>query len=314
MAFCRNCGTQIDDGAAFCPNCGTATNPNAAPVQKQAKKPSGPLFWRIYTKAFKALMEKPIRLWGISLLGTLLICVGAALCGFSIPVLAIAVATLFTVSLAAIFLRGYQREQVHCTELFDTFKDWSTIKRVLTGMGWSYLWIFLWALIPIVGPVFAIIRSYEQGLIPYILVKKPELNAIQARELSIEKTKGYKWHMFLADLLVGAAIGVVFAILGGLSAIKYVGAFFFGILVLLYICVIALLPLFMGLVHAAFYEELIGCKEPAGETPAEEAPAAEPAKEIPAEEAPATEPTVELAEETPAEEAPAAEPAEKVEE
>lgn len=266
MAFCRNCGSQINDGAAFCPNCGTATNPNAVPEQKVNKEPRGPLFWRIYTKAFKALMEKPIRLWGISLLGTLLICVGAALCGFSIPVLAIAVATLFTVSLAAIFLKGYQREQVHCTELFETFKDWGTIKRVLTGMGWSYLWIFLWALIPIVGPVFAVIRSYEHGLIPYILVKKPELNAIQARDLSIEKTKGHKWQMFLADLLVGAAIGVVFAILGGLSAIRYVGGFFAIIFALLYICVIALLPLFMGLVHAAFYEELIGDDEPAEET------------------------------------------------
>ena len=270
MAFCRNCGTQIDDGAAFCPNCGTATNPNAVPVQKQAKEPGGPLFWRIYTKAFKALMVKPIRLWGISLLGSLLICVGGLLAGYAIPALAIAVATLFTVSLAAIFLKGYQREQVHCTELFDTFKDWGTIKRVLTGMGWSYLWIFLWALIPIVGPVFAVIRSYEHGLIPYILVKKPELNAIQARELSIEKTKGKKWQMFLADFLVGAAIGIIFAILGGLSAIKYVGIFFAIVLVLLYLCVIVLLPLFMGLVHAAFYEELIDDEEPEEEEKAEE--------------------------------------------
>lgn len=278
MAFCRHCGTQIDDGAAFCPNCGTPTNPNAVPVQKQAKKSGGPLFWRIYTKAFKALMEKPIRLWGISLLGSLLICVGSLLAGYAIPALAIAVGTLFTVSLAAIFLKGYHREQVYCHELFDTFKDWGTIKRVLTGMGWSYLWIFLWALIPIVGPVFAVIRSYEHGLIPYILVKKPELNAIRARELSIEKTKGHKWQMFLADLLVGAAIAVVFAVLGGLSAIKYVGIFFAIVLVLLYLCVIVLLPLFTGLVHAAFYEELIGCEEEPAE-PAETAAEEEKAEE-----------------------------------
>lgn len=265
MAFCRNCGTQIDDGAAFCPNCGTATNPNAVPAQKQTKEPKGPLFWRIYTKAFKALMEKPIRLWGISLLGSLLICVGSLLAGYAIPALAIAVSMLFTVSLAAIFLKGYHREQVYCHELFETFKDWGTIKRVLTGMGWSYLWIFLWALIPIVGPVFAIIKGYAHGLIPYILVKKPELNAIKARELSIEKTKGYKGQMFLADLIVGLMIGVTFAILGGLSAIKYVGIFFAIVLVLLYLCVIVLLPLFTGLVHAAFYEELIGEEEPAEE-------------------------------------------------
>lgn len=34
MAFCKNCGTQIDDNAAICPNCGTAQNtvtPNTPP-------------------------------------------------------------------------------------------------------------------------------------------------------------------------------------------------------------------------------------------------------------------------------------------
>ena len=34
MAFCKNCGTQIDDNAVICPNCGTAQNtvtPNTPP-------------------------------------------------------------------------------------------------------------------------------------------------------------------------------------------------------------------------------------------------------------------------------------------
>lgn len=26
MAFCRNCGAQINDGAAFCPSCGATQN------------------------------------------------------------------------------------------------------------------------------------------------------------------------------------------------------------------------------------------------------------------------------------------------
>lgn len=270
MAYCRNCGTQIDDGASFCPNCGNATGGAAAPQPKQAKEPSGPLFWRIYTKAFGALMDKPFKLWGISLLGTFLISVGAALAGIAIPVLAIAISMLFTVALAAIFLKGYDKKEVYCYQLFDTFKDWSTIKRVLTGMGWSYLWIFLWSLIPIVGPIFAIIKGYAHGLIPYILVKKPELNAIQARELSIEKTKGFKGQMFLADLIIGLMIGVAFAILGGLASIRYVGILFAIILVLLSICVMVLLPLFMGIVHAAFYKELIGDEEPVEEETVEE--------------------------------------------
>ena len=274
MAFCRNCGTQLDDGVSFCPNCGTATGEQAAPAApvKTAKEPSGPLFWRIYMKAFGALMEKPFKLWGISLLGTLLTGVFVALAGVAVPAFAIAIPMLFTVSLAAIFLKGYHREQVFCYELFETMKDWKTIKRVLAGMGWSYLWIFLWSLIPIAGPILAIIKGYEYGLVPYILVKKPELNAVKARELSIEKTKGFKGQMFLADLVVYAIIFAAVAILFGLGMIKYVGILFLIIMVLLLICVGVLLPLFMGIVHAAFYEELIGEEE---KTVAEEEPAAE---------------------------------------
>ncbi len=262
MAFCRNCGQQLEDGVAFCPNCGTATGdaPVTAPVTVK-KEPTGPLFWRIYMKAFGALMEKPFKLWGISLLGTLLTGVFVALAGVAVPAFAIAIPWLFTVALAAIFLKGYHREQVYCYELFSTMKDWATIKRVLAGMGWSFLWIFLWSLIPIVGPIFAIIKGYEYALVPYILVKKPELNAVKARELSIEKTKGFKGQMFLADLVVYAIIFVAIAILFGLGMIKYIGVLFLIIMVLLMICVGVLLPLFMGIVHAAFYEELIGDEE-----------------------------------------------------
>lgn len=28
MAYCKNCGTQLDDGQNFCPNCGTAQDEN----------------------------------------------------------------------------------------------------------------------------------------------------------------------------------------------------------------------------------------------------------------------------------------------
>ncbi len=270
MAFCRKCGHQLEDNVSFCPNCGEPTGAPAAsePVTQAPKEKSGPLFGGISAKAFKALREKPFRLWGISLLGSLLIVVGGSLAGVAIPAIAIAISMLFTVSLAAIFLKGYHREQVYCHELFETFKDWPTMKRVLAGMGWSYLWIFLWALIPIVGPIFAIIKSYAHGLIPYILVKKPELNALQARELSIEKTNGHKGQMFLADFVVGVMIVVAMLILGLLCRIPYVGVLFIIILVLFYLCVLVLLPLFRGLVRAAFYEELIGEDEPA-EEPAE---------------------------------------------
>lgn len=48
MAFCRNCGTSVDEGSKFCPGCGTAVDAPAAapvasaPVQTKAKRKSNP--------------------------------------------------------------------------------------------------------------------------------------------------------------------------------------------------------------------------------------------------------------------------------
>ena len=48
MAFCKNCGNQLADGAAFCSNCGTAQN--AAPVQNTnapAPVDNGGFWWGV---------------------------------------------------------------------------------------------------------------------------------------------------------------------------------------------------------------------------------------------------------------------------
>jgi len=41
MAFCKNCGTQMDDSTKFCPSCGTGTEPTAPqqPTQQQTQQP-----------------------------------------------------------------------------------------------------------------------------------------------------------------------------------------------------------------------------------------------------------------------------------
>ena len=115
----------------------------------------------IYKRAFSVLMKKPLKLWGISLLAIVLSSVLSALCGVAIPVLGLAVSLLISTSMTIIFLKGYRGEEVEVTQLFACFKDWNTIKRVTLGLGWMLLWIFLWSLIPIVGPIFALIRTYE---------------------------------------------------------------------------------------------------------------------------------------------------------
>ena len=214
----------------------------------------------IYKRALAIVMQKPLKLWGIILLGALLSVVSLTLSGFAIPVLGLSIVLLFDTSTLMVFLRGYRGEEVNTLQLFECFKDWKTIKRVVLGLGWMYLWIFLWSLIPVVGPIFAIIRFYEYRLTPYILVMEPEVPLTQAIKVSALRTNGYKAKMFGADILVYvmvyAAIFVAGLIVGLLSAIPLIGALIAlaFCLAVLFICL--LLPLFVGLVQAAFYEEI----------------------------------------------------------
>ena len=214
------------------------------------------MFMTIYGRALKVLLKKPFKLWGISLLGILLTGVLGGLCGFAIPGLSLCVGILIGTSLLMIFLEGYRGNEVTTAQLFTCFKDWNTIKRVLLGMGWMALWIFIWSLIPIVGPIFALIRMYEYRLTPYILVFEPEVPITEAIKISAQKTKGYKLQMWLADFVFVILFFVAVLILGLLAVIPVLGILFVLALIVLYFAFVALSPLFAGLVQAAFYEEI----------------------------------------------------------
>lgn len=210
----------------------------------------------IYKRALAVLMKKPIKLWGISLLACVLSPVLTLLCGVAIPGLGLAVSLLLSTSMLMVYLHGYRGEDVQILHLFDCFKDWTTIKRVVLGLAWMLMWIFLWALIPFAGPVFAVIRAYEYRLTPYILITEPDVPLTEAIKLSKERTNGYKLKMWGADVLFFVAIWVVSFILGLLSAIPYIGILFGIVSAVVTIAVSALSPLFLGLVQAAFYEEI----------------------------------------------------------
>ena len=217
----------------------------------------------IYFRAFNVLMKKPLKLWGISLLSVVLSGVLTSLCGVAIPVLGLAVSVLMSTAMTMIYLSGYRGEDVQVVQLFSCFKDWQTAKRVILGMGWMALWIFLWALIPIVGPIFAIIRSYQYRLTPYILVTESEVSITDAIKESAKRTEGYKLKMWLAEVLTYVAIFVASLILGLLTAIPYIGILFGIVTFVFFIAVAALTPLFLGLVQAAFYEEITNPTIPA---------------------------------------------------
>lgn len=259
----------------------------------------------IYQKSFAALMKRPFRLWGISLLGALL-CWLAGIGFAGILAVGFAIAWAIDVSLAMIFLHTYQTgEEPHTADLFQTFRK-DRFLRVVGGMAWMSLWIFLWSLIPVVGIVFGVIRMYEYRFVPYILMTRDDVKPTDALRVSREQTMGYKGKMFWADVIPVLLWIAVVLVLSLLGIIPYLGVLFRVILFLFNIVYGLFLNLFYGIQHAAFYAEL---QDAAGPSPA--APVVPPV--IPAPQAPKAEEPVKESEapkaEAPAEEAKPAEEA-----
>jgi len=208
----------------------------------------------IYERAFQVILKKPLKLWGITLLGSLM--VGAISSALSfVPLASVAVSCVFGPAMVMIYLRGYRGENVEIDDLFVTCRDWEILKRVLGGMAWMYLWIFLWSLIPIVGIYFGIVRAYEYRLTPYILMQEPSVGVTDAIKVSAERTRGHKMTMFLADfvyglVLAGALLVVCLFVIVPLLGILVVAAAFFAVALIA--------PLFGGLVQAVVYEDIMG--------------------------------------------------------
>lgn len=209
----------------------------------------------IYKKTFSVLMKRPFRLWGISLLAEFLCLVAYA--GFiGVPAAAFCAALLLSASMSMIFLNSYRTGlEPKTTYLFASFKK-ERILRVLGGMAWMQLWIFLWSLIPIVGIVFGIIRMYEYRFVPYILMTRDDVKPTDAIKISKQETMGYKGKMFGADILLGAVYLGAFLVFTLLGKIPYLGVLFRILWVLIAIAYGLLAPLFSGIMQAAFYVEI----------------------------------------------------------
>lgn len=235
------------------------------------------MIFSIYKKAFDALLKRPIRLWGISLLcGVLSIIATTA---FAIlPAAVYVINLLLCASMSMIYLTFYRtRVEPKAADLFYAFKK-ERFGRIAGGLAWRDLWIFLWALIPIVGIVFACIRIYEYRFTPYILLTREDVSATEAIKISKKETMGLKGKMFWADVLICLMFCAASLILTLFGQIPYVGVLFVIINALATILFYLLYPLFIGLVQAAFYEHAQA---------APEAPAAPEIPEAPAEAAPA---------------------------
>ena len=237
----------------------------------------------LYQKTFSVLMKRPFKLWGITLLsGVLLMAVHVGFIG--IPAVGFCALLLLEASMSMIYLNSYRTGlEPKTSYLLAAFRK-DRIWRVLGGMAWMQLWIFLWSLIPIVGIVFGVIRAYEYAFVPYILMTRDDVRPTEAIKVSKAETMGYKGKLFGADLLLEGAYFVVILLLSLLSMIPYVGIVFTILRIVLTVVFGVLAPLFLGILHAAFYVEIQN-RRAAGQQPS--APAQPVPPVIPA---PASEP------------------------
>lgn len=210
------------------------------------------MFVQKYKRALDVLLKKPVMLWGLSLLSVLLNVI-ASIVTFPTFLLTFFATTLLQCGMIKVYLDGLQGKKVNSSQLFSAFNK--NCLRIVGGMAWKSLWIVIWALIPIVGPIIAIVKAYSYAFVPYILVTKPEVTATDALKLSMEMTNGKKGQMFLADICFTVGLWLVSFVLGFLSAIPFIGALFTLVLVVLSIAVLAFSPIFTGLYKAAFYED-----------------------------------------------------------
>lgn len=223
-----------------------------------------------YLASLNVLKKKPVLLWGLSLLSNLISFLVVIL-GF-LPIITLPITLILEASLAVVYLKGLRGEEVCSKDLFSGFSNW---KHVAGGMLWMTLWIFIWSLIPIVGVVFSVIKTYEYAFTPYILMTRPEIDAMDALKESKKLTKGLKGKMFGADALIVVAFIICAIVLGVFSIIPFIGSLFRMILFLIGVAYALFAPIFLGLVRAKFYDDAqnVPAKNPA---PAP-APAQEPA-------------------------------------
>lgn len=217
---------------------------------------------KIFRQALAVVMKKPLKLWGISILCSLL-CYVFTILFIGVPGISLAICLAISTSMTMIFLYGYRGQEPKAADLFECLKDGKTAKRTIGGMAWMMLWIFIYGLIPVVGPIIAIVKAYSYRLTPYILVLEQDVKITDAIHVSERRTYGFKGKMFGADVLIYAVyLGleilqvILVSIFSGIS--EELGIFISFIFALFMLFVAIVLPLFMGLVQAAFYEEIMG--------------------------------------------------------
>lgn len=210
-----------------------------------------PTISEVFGKSWELLKSKPMLLWGLSLLNSLL-CFLSIVLGI-LPFIWIPAILTLSIGACAVYLDGYRKKPVSSEQLFAGFKNFW---HCCGGMAWMALWIFIWGLIPVVGIVFAVIKAYSYRFTPYILLTQPEVSPTQALKNSMEQTEGYKGRMFGLDIATAGVICGGWLVLELLALIPYAGILFRIIAVIYYVLIGIFAPLVFGIYKAGFYDEI----------------------------------------------------------
>ena len=118
MAFCENCGTQLNDGGAYCPKCGHSVN--GAPNTQQQIVSS-----QQTAQTYQQPQQQPIKPdsnMTLAILSTILCCLPT---GIYACILANKVDKLY-----------YSQQYQEAEEASNGAKKWSIIGAVLGAVGW----------------------------------------------------------------------------------------------------------------------------------------------------------------------------------
>jgi len=167
------------------------------------------------------------------------------------PLIWLPIVLVLELGMANIFLRGYRGHEINSALLFEGFR--AKFARNAGGMGWRALWLLIWCLIPLAGPIIAVVKFYSYRFVPYIMLTEPDILATDALKKSMIQTRGYRGKMFIADLLIMLAVIVLNVIFMFVARIPVVGIFLTAIYMIL---LIALLPLVIGTLEAIYYDKI----------------------------------------------------------
>ncbi len=250
------------------------------------------MFSYILSNSFNALKRSPARIYGFTLLKTLMVIL-AYVMGI-LPIISVPIVLLLDAGMCTVFLDVYNGKEADSKRLLSGFKS---AKRVGGGMLWRWLWISIWTIsgtivsfiVPILGVLAAfafrivgIYKSYCYSFTPYILMNEENTDPVDALNKSKNMTQGYKGYMFLTDLvlllvpfvyyLLVALLAVVisevadFSISGiisryifygrGLGAVSAFGILFL-FLILIGVVIVIAANMLRGIAAAGYYNEAL---------------------------------------------------------